>query len=88
MSGSAGDAVWSETDAQLIAAADALYDTATIPDDLWGALAARFRDDQLLELVIVAGWYRLISYVVNTTRVELEPWAARFPERGYPRSRP
>ncbi len=79
VSGRVGDPVWSESDAQLIAAADALYDTATIPDDLWSELAARFQDDQLLELVIVAGWYRLISYVVNTTRVELEPWAARFP---------
>jgi hypothetical protein len=28
------------------AAADALYDSATIPDDAWGALAARFEDDQ------------------------------------------
>jgi 4-carboxymuconolactone decarboxylase len=76
---SAGDPAWSRTDAQLIAAADALYDTATIPDELWDELAERFSDDQLLELVIVAGWYRLISYVVNATNVELEPWAARFP---------
>jgi alkylhydroperoxidase family enzyme len=77
--GSAGDPAWSETDAQLIAAADALYDTATIPDELWGKLAARLSDDQLLELVIVAGWYRLISYVINAAKIELEPWAARFP---------
>jgi hypothetical protein len=41
------------------AAADALYDSATIPDDAWSALAARFEDDQLLELVIVAGWVSL-----------------------------
>jgi 4-carboxymuconolactone decarboxylase len=40
----------------------------------------RLRDDQLIELVIVAGWYRLLSCVINTLWIELEPWAARFPQ--------
>jgi alkylhydroperoxidase family enzyme len=75
----ADDPVWSEADAQLIAAADALYDTNTIPDELWRELAGRFGRDQLLELIIVAGWYCVISYLVNTLQIELEPWAARFP---------
>jgi 4-carboxymuconolactone decarboxylase len=79
VSGSADDRAWSGTDALLIAAADALYDSATIGDALWSKLAARFREDQLLELLVVAGWYRLLSYVINALRVELEPWAARFP---------
>jgi alkylhydroperoxidase family enzyme len=77
--GSAQDPAWSAADAQLIAAADALFDTNTIPDELWQRLSARLRDDQLLELVIVAGWYRLIAYIINAAGVELEPWAARFP---------
>jgi len=46
---------------------------------MWSALAERFSDDQLLELVITAGWYRLLASVINTARVEHEPWAARFP---------
>jgi alkylhydroperoxidase family enzyme len=77
--GSAEDPAWTEADAQLIAAADALYDTDSIADELWAKLAARLDEEQLLELVILAGWYRLISYVVNTAQVELEPWAERFP---------
>lgn len=77
--GQADDPAWSAADAQLVAAADALYDTNTLSDQLWEALAARLRDDQLMELVIVAGWYRLLSCVINATRIELEPWAARFP---------
>jgi 4-carboxymuconolactone decarboxylase len=76
---SADDAAWPERDAQLIAAADALYDTDTIPDELWAQLAARFEEDQLLEIVITAGWYRVISYLVNALGVECESWAARFP---------
>ena len=77
--GAADDPAFSEADAQLIAAADALYDTNTIPDELWEKLAARFREDQLLELIVVVGWYRVISYVLTALRIELEPWAARFP---------
>jgi alkylhydroperoxidase family enzyme len=77
--GPAEDPAWAEADAQLIAAADALFDTNAIPDELWAKLAARLGEDQLLELVILAGWYRLISYVINATRVELESWAERFP---------
>jgi len=77
--GGAEDPAWPEPDAQLIAAADALYETNAIPEELWAKLSARLGEDQLLELVILAGWYRLISYVINAVRVELEPWAERFP---------
>lgn len=79
VNGSADDPAWSQDDALLVAAADQLHDTSDISEDLWQKLAARFSDDQLLELVIVAGWYRLLSYVINATRVEREPWAPRFP---------
>src|SRR5690242_9717358 len=75
----ARDAAWSPQDSQLIAAADALYDTGTIPDELWARLASRFEEDQLVELIVIAGWYRLISYLINTLRIEREPWAASFP---------
>jgi alkylhydroperoxidase family enzyme len=77
--GDADDPAWSDADAQLIAAADALYDTNTIPDEIWDELSRCREQDQLLELVVVAGWYRMISYLVNTLRVQLEPWAPRFP---------
>jgi alkylhydroperoxidase family enzyme len=73
------DSVWSHEDAQLIATADALFDSGTIPDELWESLSARFEQDQLLELIIVAGWYRVISYLVKALRIAPEPWAARFP---------
>jgi 4-carboxymuconolactone decarboxylase len=76
------DPVWSEQDALLIRLADELHDGCGISDDVWSALSERYRDDQLLELLIVAGWYRLLSYVINGARIELEPWAARFPTAG------
>jgi alkylhydroperoxidase family enzyme len=75
----ADDPVWSTEESQLIELADQLHDTCTVDDRLWDRLTTQFGDDQLLELVITAGWYRLISYVINATAVEHEPWAIRFP---------
>jgi 4-carboxymuconolactone decarboxylase len=75
----ADDPSWSDEDALLIRLADELHDTATITDELWAQLASRYTDQQLLELVVTAGWYRTIAYVTNAARVPLEPWAARFP---------
>lgn len=79
VNGSAEDPAFSEEDAMLIRLADQLHDTCGVSDELWAGLGARFTDDQLLELLIIAGQYRLISYVVNGARVQLEPWAERFP---------
>jgi len=78
--GDADDPAWSPHDAQLVAVADELYDTATVGTPLWDALSARFQTDQLLELIVLAGWYRLLSGVINAAGVQHEPWAARFPQ--------
>lgn len=79
VNGGADDAAWSASDALLIELSDELYDTATVSDELWAKLAASFAEDQLLELLVTAGWYRLISYVINAAGVQCEPWAASFP---------
>ena len=77
--GTADDPAWPPDDAMLIRLADELHDTATISPALWSALAQRYRSDQLLELVTIAGWYRLLAYVINAAAVEHEEWAPRFP---------
>jgi hypothetical protein len=33
---------------------------------------------QLLELIILCGWYRTLSTVITTVGLPLEPWAARI----------
>ena len=79
INGQSDDPAWSERDRLLVRLADELHRSATVSDDLWSELEARWPHDQLIELVVTAGWYRLISYVVNVAGVENEPWAARFP---------
>ena len=68
-----------DDDARVMRLADELHDAGAVSDAAWGALAARFDDASMLEMVAVAGFYHLISYVANAARVALEPWAARFP---------
>jgi 4-carboxymuconolactone decarboxylase len=58
---------------------DALHDRGTVTDDTWAALAAEFSEDQLLELLVLAGWYHAIAFVANGARIPLEEWGARFP---------
>jgi 4-carboxymuconolactone decarboxylase len=71
--------VWQQRDALLIRLVDELHDTARVSDDLWSELSSWLSEQQLLELLVVAGFYHAISYVANAARVPLEDWAARFP---------
>jgi alkylhydroperoxidase family enzyme len=70
---------WNESDALLIRLCDELNATATVSDELWNELRQHWSDAQLIELVVLAGWYRTISGVINAAGLEPERWAARFP---------
>jgi alkylhydroperoxidase family enzyme len=67
-----------EPDALLTRAADELHDRGTLSDDVLRELHGRYSDEQILEVLALAGFYHLISYICNGARVPLEPWAARF----------
>jgi alkylhydroperoxidase family enzyme len=67
---------WSDRDVLLLALCDELNATARVSDELWASLAEPWSDAQLIELVMLAGWYRTISYVINAAQIEPEPWAA------------
>ncbi|BEP53877.1 hypothetical protein GmRootV118_11210 [Variovorax sp. V118] len=65
-------------DARLLAMVDRPHDTGDIDDTLWEALSAHWSHAQLIELMMLAGWYRAVSHVCNAARVPLETWAARW----------
>lgn len=58
---------------------DELHATATVGDALWAALTAEWSSEQLVELVVLAGYYHAIAFATNALRLPLEPFAARFP---------
>ncbi|ACL05363.1 Carboxymuconolactone decarboxylase [Desulfatibacillum aliphaticivorans] len=72
---------WEEKDRLLIRMVDELHDSAQISDDLWNGLAAAWNPDQLVELIVLTGFYHTVSFVTNGAKVELEEFAARFPDK-------
>ena len=75
----ADDAIWSERERAVIRLADELHDNAHVSDATFGELELHFTPPQILELVVTAGWYHTISFVIGAARIAPEPWAARFP---------
>lgn len=76
--GRAEDDCWDEGDAVLIRMCDALHAEATIDDQLWADLRRHHGDEAILELLLLAGFYRTTSYLVNSLALPLEPGTARF----------
>jgi 4-carboxymuconolactone decarboxylase len=84
VNGSPADPVWSETQSLLVELVDQLHDTASVTDRLWRALAERYSEAQLVELVALVGQYHTVSYFANALGVELEDAAERFPTDATP----
>ncbi|HYC01465.1 MAG TPA: hypothetical protein VEC57_20205 [Candidatus Limnocylindrales bacterium] len=64
----------------LLRLCDELHESATVSEELWKELAAVYDVAQLVELVVVAGFYHLISFATNAFALAPEPFGARFPE--------
>jgi alkylhydroperoxidase family enzyme len=77
--GDADAACWSAPEQALIAAVDALHDRATLSDAEFKALSAHYDDTKILEIIMLCGFYRTVSYLANTLALPLETTAARFP---------
>ncbi|MFE9397005.1 carboxymuconolactone decarboxylase family protein [Streptomyces flavidovirens] len=77
--GAGEDACWTtERDRVLIEATDALHTHHDIDDALWERLAAECNPEQLLDLLMLCGWYHAISFTACATRLPLEPGSPRF----------
>jgi alkylhydroperoxidase family enzyme len=77
--GGPGDPCWGEAEGLLLELCDSLHASCDVPDALWTRLRAHYSEDALLELLLLAGFYRTVSYLTNALRLPLEPFAARFP---------
>jgi len=75
------DACWSDGERDLLALAEALHADATLRDDLWERLAGAWQPDQLMEMVVLCGFYHMVSFVTRAFAIDLEDYGARFPAR-------
>jgi alkylhydroperoxidase family enzyme len=70
---------WSAAERAMLAAVDALHHRATLTDAEYKALSAHYDDDKILEIILLCGFYRTVSYLANALALPLEETAARFP---------
>ncbi len=77
--GPADDARWAPEERLLLGLCDQLQAACDIDDALWSALRAVFNEEALLELILLAGFYRTTSYLVTALRLAPEPFAPPFP---------
>jgi alkylhydroperoxidase family enzyme len=66
----AGD--WADRDAVLLRATDEILDEADLSDATWAELSAGHTDAQIIELVMLVGFYRMVAGFLNATGVRQE----------------
>ncbi len=71
---------WSAFEAALLRAADELHEDSFVSDATWQALRAQYGEEQMLDLLFTVGQYTLVSMVLNSCGVQLEPGTAGWPE--------
>ena len=72
--------LWTDEQRTLLRLVDELHRTNEISDDLWQLLSSFYQSDQLIELVMLAGLYHTVSFVVNAFQIEREAFAPAFPD--------
>ena len=73
------DGSWSDRDRALIALADDLCTDDCVGDHTWAALANSWDDRQLVELIVCAGFYRMVSGFLNSGGVQLDEGVPGWP---------
>ncbi len=77
------DLCWeARRDRLLVQLVDELHSTDDVSDGLWAELCLEFDEVQILDLLMLCGWYHAISFTARATRVPLEPGAPTFESVG------
>jgi alkylhydroperoxidase family enzyme len=83
--GAPSDPCWVDSrDRLLLHAADSLHDHSEIDDQLWSQLRAELSEAELLDLLMLCGWYHAISFAANGSRIDIEAGAPRFADLALP----
>jgi alkylhydroperoxidase family enzyme len=72
---------WTDRDIALLEMSDDLCADNCVSQLTWEKLRRDWKEDELIELVMVAGTYRLVSGFLNTMGVELDAETPGWPEK-------
>ena len=70
--------LWRDAERALLTAVEALHHRATLSDAEFAGLRTHYDEDQVLEVLLLCGFYRMVAYLANGLDLPLEEAAARF----------
>lgn len=73
------ESLWSKEQQSIINMVGELHSQSTVSDSAWAELEAHFNSAQLVELIMLAGLYHAVSFIVNALNIENESFAPTFP---------
>jgi alkylhydroperoxidase family enzyme len=80
--GGPADPCWSDDERALLAVCDALHAHCDVDDPTWEAARSHVDEVALVEVLLLCGFYRTVSYLTGALRLPLERFAPRFPAAG------
>jgi 4-carboxymuconolactone decarboxylase len=75
------DAGWPPEEAAVLRATDELIADHRLSDATWAALAARYDDQQMIEMTLLPGNYAMLAGMLNSVGVEREPGVVGLPDQ-------
>ena len=69
---------WHDADFALVTAVDELIEKHCLSDGTWEALSARYSEQQMIELPLLAGHYAMLAGALNSFGVPLDAGLPRF----------
>ena len=71
---------WRELDRALIRAVDELDGDSFIADATWRTLSAHLSEQQVMDVIMTVGNYRMLAGLINSAGVQLDPGVPGFPK--------
>ncbi len=71
---------YSNTDRAVLRLADELHEHAEVTRSTWAALGKAFARDELVELLLIAGFWRMAAGFVKSIKIPLDAGVASWPE--------
>jgi alkylhydroperoxidase family enzyme len=71
---------YSATDHALLHLADELHESAEVTRATWSALEKAFAHGEMVELLLIAGFWRMVAGFVKSTRIQLDDGVPSWPE--------
>jgi 4-carboxymuconolactone decarboxylase len=69
-----GDPSWTPATAAKLRAVDEIRAENRISAATWGAIAAEYTERQLIELLMLVGFYSMTGWILNSLGIEIDPW--------------